>query len=85
MAQKIIGYVLTLVGILGIIVSGDGVQQALSLKLPAALSPNVVLISGIIVAGVGLALAVKSGSRKQPEEVPIYEGKNVVGYRRMKK
>lgn len=85
MAQKIIGYIIALFGILGIVVSGEGVQQALALKLPAAFSSNVVLIAGIVIAALGLLLAVKGSNNKQPAEVPIYEGKNVVGYRRMKK
>ena len=41
------------------------------------------LIYPIII--IGVILIMKGSSRKQPREVPIYEGKNVVGYRRHKK
>ena len=85
MIQKTIGYVLAFLGIVGIVISSEGVSKALSLPIPSTIGSNTILIISIIVVVIGLALAVKGTSSKQPAEVPIYEGKNVVGYRRMGK
>lgn len=85
MVRKILGYVLAVVGIAGIIVSSEGVRKAISLPLPDTISNNLLLIISLIIIAIGLALALKGTNAKQSPEVPIYEGKNVVGYRRMKK
>lgn len=85
MVNKILGYIITLVGIVGVILSSEGVSKALSISLPNTLTGNVLLIISVVLIVIGLALSVKGSTKKQPAEVPIYEGKNVIGYRRMTK
>jgi len=86
MVNKILGYIITIVGVIGVILSSESVSKTLSIPLPSALTGNVLLIISIVLIVIGLGLSVKgSSSKKQPAEVPIYEGKNVVGYRRMTK
>jgi hypothetical protein len=85
MVRKIIGYFLSLIGILGIVVSAEDVQKAFAFNPPAALSGTALLIIGVVLSALGIFIAISGSGSKQPEEVPIYEGKNVVGYRRMKK
>ncbi len=85
MVNKILGYIITIVGVVGIILSSEGVSKALSIPIPSTLTGNVLLIISAVLIVIGLGLSVKGSAKKQPAEVPIYEGKNVVGYRRMGK
>ncbi len=85
MIQKTLGYVLALLGLAGLVISSEGARKVLSLELPGVISNSLILVISLAVVAAGLALSLKGVKPKQPEEVPIYEGKNVVGYRRMKK
>lgn len=85
MIQKTLGYILAIIGIVGIVISSEGARKVLSIQLPSTISNNLIIIVSLIIVVVGLSLAIKNSGKKQPEEVPIYEGKNVVGYRRMGK
>ncbi len=80
---KIGGYVLAFAGLLLLALNVKPVKEAINLpsSLPTALFP----IIGIVLILVGVLIIFKFGSGgKQPKEVPIYHGKNIVGYRRMK-
>ncbi|MEK6928724.1 MAG: hypothetical protein AABW65_02080 [Nanoarchaeota archaeon] len=83
MVNKIIGYVLAVLGIVSFILSSGGAQKALSLTLPKALSSTALLVVGLVLVIIGIFLIVKGSKQKQPSEVPIYQGKNIVGYRRV--
>lgn len=82
--KKVIGYCILAVGLILILLSYTSVQTSLGFVLPAALSANTFFYGGIIILIVGAFIAfTKSG--KKMNEVPIYHGKEVVGYRRLHK
>ena len=82
--KKLIGYVLSLVGLAGLLLSFESVTEALKITLPTFLSSNNLLIISLALLVVGIfSLYNKGSSKKQKDvEVPIYKGKEIVGYRR---
>lgn len=86
MVKKIFGYVIAIVGIAAFGLTFESVAKAFG--LPVNLGIGLWPLTGISLAilAVGVFFVVKGGSStKMPAEVPIYEGKNIVGYRRMSK
>jgi len=79
--NKVVGYVLTLAGIAVLALGFKPVQTALSVTLP--FSNMITMILGLVLALIGIFLVKKSSSSAQSPEVPIYEGKNIVGYRKV--
>lgn len=83
--KKIIGYVLILVGLVGVALSYKTIRESVNLTIPAALNDNYIIGIGALLIILGAFIGLRSGSsKKQEPEVPIYHGKNVVGYRRVK-
>lgn len=86
---KSIGYVLSFIGVVFLALAVKPVKSnQIVLKVLPFLDKinNYILIgAGIIVLAIALIFLRKSSGAKQPPEVPIYEGKNVVGFRRMGK
>jgi len=92
MVNKLIGYLIALVGLLGLGISSfPDIQKMIPFTLPAVLTGKYVIIGSLILVGIGvvLSLSKSSGSRhvkQASEEVPIYEGegkkKKIVGYQR---
>ena len=80
---KLVGYILALIGIAGLAIAMVP-EIGSQVNLPDTLSKNQLIIASIALAAIGIFMIVRSGSRKQPVEVPIYRGKHVVGYRRHK-
>ena len=90
--KKIGAYVLLLSGLAILALGIKPVYESVSKSFtPLTQVPqNMLLIIGLIVLGVGVFIYRFSsgsgfGSGKQQPEVPIYHGKNVVGFRRMGK
>ncbi|MBI2629383.1 hypothetical protein HYW74_04845 [Candidatus Pacearchaeota archaeon] len=87
--SKILGYILSLVGIAILSLTVKPVKETTIVKtiLPFIGSINdlYVIIAGFAVIIVAILLLRGSGGGKQAKEVPIYHGKNVVGYRRLGK
>jgi hypothetical protein len=81
--KKLLSYAIILVGVIVIILSFTQIQKAIKLTLPAFLTPNVLMIIGVIVLAVGSFILVKAGSKDKLTDVPIYHGEKVVGYRRI--
>lgn len=85
--NKTIGYVLIAVGFIVFILSFPQVATVLRLSFIAGLTSNIIMIVGIVVVAVGALIVSKLGSG-EVAEVPIYGGKGgkeVVGFRRIKK
>jgi len=84
--KKIIGYILALIGIIG--VAAYMIPQVRdAIPFPEQVSDTILIVASLIVVAVGVFLIVRSGggggsSKQKSTEVPIYHGKNVVGYRR---
>ncbi len=76
---KLLGYVFSLLGAACLILS---VEKFYS-KIPSIqFVPSFVLMmigGGLIIVGI---IFLKGSVRRQAKEVPIYEGKKIVGYRR---
>jgi hypothetical protein len=80
--SKVVGGMLAILGVGGIALGLKPVQTALSLTLPSFLSNTVLMVIGLILLVIG-AFLLKKASSSQTPEVPIYEGKNIVGYRKV--
>lgn len=85
--SKIFGYIISLIGVLVLIASLKPIRASLPFL---ANIPDVALWGiGLIIIIVGVFTLKKSkggfGGGKQAAEVPIYHGKNVVGFRRLGK
>jgi hypothetical protein len=83
--HKILGYILAGLGVVGLAAgtfAPSKFQEAIGLGTGVA--DTTIMIASVIVVAVGLLFIVR-GSTPQVHEVPIYHGKNVVGYRRVGK
>jgi hypothetical protein len=85
--EKIGGYIVGILGILFLAASIKPLNAVFVSYIPQLknIATYYLLGAGIIIILVALVLLRSSGSGKQPPEVPIYQGKNVVGFRRMGK
>ncbi|MBS3089094.1 hypothetical protein J4402_04970 [Candidatus Pacearchaeota archaeon] len=81
--MKIIGYILSIAGIVGLAYTMVPQIQPYIPFLKGISSTIITIISAALIL-VGLFIIVKGGRfrGRQAVEVPIYHGKNVVGYRR---
>ena len=80
--NKLIGYILTVLGAIGIAAwSVPEIRKIIS--LPSSINDTTLIIASGAIALVGIFFILK-GSRRQQKgmEVPIFHGRNVVGYRR---
>ena len=87
--NKVIGYVLSLVGLAGIVLSSGKVNANIPIlsTLPAN---TIMIISGIlVVAGIAILIVTEKtthSAKQAGDEVPIYEGsgkkRKIVGYQR---
>jgi mannose/fructose/N-acetylgalactosamine-specific phosphotransferase system component IIC len=81
MVNKILGYILALVGILAMAsTSFNKIREFAS--VPEAATTSMLLIGGGILVAIGILILYKSSSKKALQEVPIYKDKQIVGYRR---
>ena len=85
--NKIIGYVIAAIGIIGLAAAMIPEVGSI-LSIPSEIQGVSLTIISIIIAAVGLFFVVKAGGggrRGKVREVPIFEGKELVGYRRTKR
>jgi len=83
MGTKLFGYGGALVGLAAIAVSTPKVYSSLSFL--SFVPSNYFLIGGVVLVGVGVILVSSGGSGKSKgKEVPIYKGKEIIGYRIVK-
>lgn len=82
--NKILGYIISAVGVIIILLSFSQIQKALKITMPTFLTTNILTIVGVVILAIGVLLIIKlkSGSKKL-HEVPIYHGEKLVGYRRV--
>jgi hypothetical protein len=84
MVSKIIGYVIALVGLAGLAVTS---LPTLNSQIPSQLTsivPAKYLMIGaliLVILGAVFAFGGFSSSKQKAREVPIYKGKEIVGYR----
>ncbi|PIN93258.1 hypothetical protein COU54_03815 [Candidatus Pacearchaeota archaeon CG10_big_fil_rev_8_21_14_0_10_31_24] len=83
MGRKSAGYILLVIGVLILLASLKQVQDTFHFTLPESFSTPVAIITGTIILMIGLALSGKDkSSPKKNAEVPIYQGNQIIGYRR---
>ncbi|MEK6825564.1 MAG: hypothetical protein AABY00_02135 [Nanoarchaeota archaeon] len=82
MVVKWVGYIVAFVGIIGLACATmPPLRNAFSLSSTVS---NTLMPLSLVVVVVGAVMVYLSASKsKKGTEVPIYEGKNVVGYRRI--
>ena len=84
--NRSLGYVISLIGILIVVLGIKPVNESFNLAFLEGVSGNVLLVIGIVIAAIGVFILRSSPGRiKQSKEVPIFHGKEVVGFRRMGK
>lgn len=82
--HKSIGYVLAILGLIGIAASTFGSASLQdTIGLDNKIADTTVLIAGVILVAIGILFVVKGSSSSKITEVPIYKGKEIVGYRRI--
>ena len=88
--KKVIGYVLSIVGLVGLAASVfDPIYERLFGSLPPGLADGLgvsLLVISLILLAVGVVILFISGGfngkvKQKDKEVPIYKGKEIVGYR----
>lgn len=86
--MKMIGYILAIIGLIGLAASlikevQDPIFKALNLSA-SQISSTYLMIGSIIVIVIGIFIIMKKGGKgtKASGEVPIYHGNKIVGYRR---
>ncbi len=84
--SKLLGYILIALGLVSAAFTIPPIKKVIPFQLPAVITPLYLTIAAIVLLFIGLFMLGKGGgsSSKQPAEVPIYHGKNVVGFRRVK-
>ena len=89
--KKVIGYILSAVGLVGLVASiFDPIYERLFGSLGPGLADGLgvsLLILSLIILAVGVVILFVSGKNsggQKKKEVPIYKGKEIVGYRREK-
>ncbi len=87
--NRAIGYLISLVGIAVLALSVEAVRISLGIDVLfpfiSGVSQYVLMVIGAIIIVVGVFVLRSSGRGRQHKEVPIYHGKDVVGFRRMGK
>ncbi|MEM3112918.1 MAG: hypothetical protein QXH60_03000 [Candidatus Pacearchaeota archaeon] len=83
--NRTIGYLISVAGLVVLVLGIAPFNEELVSYFPVLSGIPYYLFfgSGLIIVIVGILFLRKSSGR-QPAEVPIYHGKNIVGYRRMK-
>ena len=84
MVTKLLGYLITLVGIAGIALRSFP-KIGTFLKIPATIPTLYITAGGGILVLIGIVLILKGdggGYASAGRELPIYQGNRIVGYRR---
>ncbi len=86
--KKVIGYILSILGIAGLALTYEAVRTVAGIAIPELLGETNLMIISLAVLAVGVLFILRGkagkGSRQRDAEVPIYHGKEIVGYRRVK-
>jgi mannose/fructose/N-acetylgalactosamine-specific phosphotransferase system component IIC len=78
--KKVIGYILSIIGILAIAsTSFNQIREFAS--IPEVVTTSMLLIGGGILVAIGVFLIYKTSSKRGMREVPIYKDRQIVGYR----
>jgi len=85
--MKIVGYIIAIIGMIGVLLKTEMVKKLIPITLPAITQTTYFMIGSVVVVVIGLALTMMGGGgmrrAKSGGEVPIYSGNQIVGYRRV--
>jgi multisubunit Na+/H+ antiporter MnhG subunit len=85
--MKILGYLIAVIGAIGVLLRTEMVKKLIPLTLPAITQTTYFMIGSIIIVLIGIALTFMNGrgmnTSRSGGEVPIYSGNQIVGYRRI--
>ena len=81
--NKIYGYVVGVVGLALLVLNIGPLKGKLAIPFLSTINPTYIMIAGFALILLSVFMLYKKGSR-QSAEVPIYHGKNVVGFRKVK-
>lgn len=84
MITKTLGYIVAVVGLAGVAAWAlPNIKSMIPVPGLSQIGDTTLLVASLIVAAVGLYVATRGSNRmRKGVEVPIYRGKNIVGYRR---
>lgn len=78
--NKSIPYVLSVLGLILVLLGFDGIRTILNISVLESLNGIYLSLAGVVLVVLAIILLRKNPSKKM-KEVPIYEGKKIVGYR----
>ncbi len=83
---KLLGYILAGLGLVGIALGSETGLSLVPLSFIQNINPNFILYPGVVLTVLGIVILIINSNKsgKTPKEVPIYKGKEIVGYRRHK-
>lgn len=81
--MRLIGYLISLLGLIVLALSVDVVKAMFNLT-SLTISKNYLMILGGILIFIGILIIISSGRGKGKRglDLPIYQGRNIIGYRR---
>tara|TARA_Y100000310_G_scaffold60904_1_gene56163 strand:+ start:558 stop:818 length:261 start_codon:yes stop_codon:yes gene_type:complete len=85
MLKKTLGYIILILGIVGFVLTFESITTALNLTLPEQLTITSLSWISLALIIIGALLAFKRSGKKKKTELPIYDEKEIVGFRRVKK
>ena len=77
--NKLTGYILAIVGLAVVLLSFNLSKLGLT-----AIKQTYALLIGLVLVAIGVFFVMSRGTEQIAEEVPIYHGKKIIGYRRHK-
>ena len=85
--NKGVGYILLVLGLVILALGVKPVNDSIVGSIPQleGINPIILMVVGVVIIAVSVILMRGSRSNKSAGEVPIYQGKDVVGFRRMGK
>ena len=85
--KRSVGFILLVLGLILLALGVKPVHEQIVKSMPqlGGIDPIVLLGIGVALLVIGIIIMKGASSGKQAEEVPIYHGKEIVGYRRLVK
>ncbi|MEM4259589.1 MAG: hypothetical protein QXS38_02420 [Candidatus Pacearchaeota archaeon] len=81
--NKSIGYIISGIGIIVLLLSFVFIRNLIGITFPAGLTDLYLMLIGLALVVVGGFLIYKTAKETKLKEVPIYQEKEVVGFRRI--
>ena len=76
------GYTLSILGLIGLSLTFDKVKEITQIKFLESITNFQMMIISVVVIVMGIILLRGKKSSQSKGDIPIYQGKKVIGYRR---